>query len=147
MITRKTKNLDSDLKRIVRRAEKNRLSPNILPDNGSSVVRLTFLALMQGFKKIVWVGVDQDGGPYFWTEEPIPETYREAATKFPRKSGEPHSTSNSEKRPFSNDSFLRSLARVISRFSQSEIFVSHSASKLSDTIPVYPWPKNATNRE
>lgn len=144
VITRNPKNLYGDLERIVRRATKRSLPPSVLLDNGSSVVRLTFLALMQGFKKIVWVGVDQNSGPYFWTEEPIPEKYHDAAAMFSRKSGQPHSTSSSEHRPFSNDVFLRSLARAVSQVTESKIYVAHSDSELSDVVELYPWLDGVT---
>lgn len=139
VITRNPNNLDGDLERIVRRVARKSLPPSVLPDNGSSVVRLTFLALMQGFKHIVWVGVDQSSGPYFWTEDPIPEKYRDAAAMFPRESGRPHSTSSAENRPFSNDVYLRSLARAVSLATESQIYVAHSDSELSDVVQLYPW--------
>jgi hypothetical protein len=94
---------------------------------------------MQGFKQIVWVGVDQSSGPYFWTEDPIPEKYRDAAKMFPWESGRPHSTSRAESRPFPNDVYLISLARAVSLATESQIYVAHSDSELSDVVPLYPW--------
>lgn len=139
VITREERNLGHDLSRIVRRAVSHRLPQSVLPDNGSSVVRLTFLALTHGFKNVVYVGVDQSPGPYFWTEEPVPAAYRQAAKLFPRRAGEPHSTSSSENRPFSNDIFLRVLYRAVTENSSSRIFLASGESELADTIPLYNW--------
>ncbi|MDA8900958.1 hypothetical protein N9I88_00450 [Pontimonas sp.] len=139
LVTKREENLPGDLKRVIRSLKRGSLPGSILPDNGSSVCRLTFYALAQGFKKIVWVGVDQSWGHYFWTEPPVPRHYRAAAKAEPRNVGEPHSTSSSIDRPFSNDIFLRQLAKVISSETGVEIFVSSSTSTLSDTVPVFPW--------
>jgi hypothetical protein len=139
LITREERNLGGDLGRIVRRAVSHTLPQSVLPDNGSSVVRLTFLALTHGFSNIVYVGVDQSPGPYFWTEEPVPAPYQQAAKLFPRRAGEPHSTSSSENRPFSNDTFLRVLYRAVAGNSSSRIFLAEGESELADTIPLYDW--------
>ena len=139
LITRQERNLGGDLGRAVRRAVSHRLPQSVLPDNGSSVVRLTFLALTQGFKDIVYVGVDQGPGPYFWTEEPVPAAYQHAAKLFPRRAGEPHSTSSAENRPFSNDTFLRALYSAVAGNSSSRIFLANGESELADTIPLYDW--------
>ena len=139
MITKMQPNLFTDLGRLVRATTKGELPSMILPDNGSTVVRLTFYGLAQGFRKIVWVGVDQSSGHYFWTQPPIREEYRSAALAEPRPVGAPHSTSETSDRPFSNDVFLRALAKVIAYASNTEIFLASATSTLSDTIPVFPW--------
>jgi hypothetical protein len=144
VITKSPVNLATDLHRIVRMAIQRRLPSSVLPDNGSSVVRLTFWGLIQGYEEIVWVGVDQDSGPYFWTEEPVPANYELAARLFPRDRGQPHSTSSSENRPFSNDVFLRTLARCVGLVDGRTIYVAHNHSSLSDSIPVYHWGRETT---
>ena len=145
VITKSSVNLATDLHRIVKMAIHRRLPSSVLPDNGSSVVRLTFWGLIQGYDEIVWVGVDQDSGPYFWTEEPIPPNYELAARLFPRDRGQPHSTSSSENRPFSNDVFLRALANCVGLVPGRTIYVAHSHSSLSDSIPTYPWESETTS--
>ena len=139
IMTRRKNNLEADLRRIIQRAVAGALPSKVLPDNGSSVVRTTFWALIQGYRRIVWLGVDQNSGPYFWTEEPIAPEYRKAANLFPRKSGEPHSTSNSENRPFSNEVFLENLSRAVSQATKSRIFVGSPNSQLSESIPRFSW--------
>lgn len=136
MITRSEDNLALDLERTIKSLwGKKRVTA--LPDNGSSVVRMTFLALAHGFTKIVWVGVDQDGRGYFWTRGGGSDGYAEARRLFPRKDGEPHSTSSSENRPFSNDIFLRALSAAAQKVGKSKIFLASAESTLADEIPVY----------
>lgn len=143
LITRNEENLDADLLKVIEKTANHELPSNVLPDNGSSVVRLTFLAIARGYKNIVWVGVDQDDGPYFWTQSPIPEHYSEAAKLFPRTPGEPHSTSSAEKRPLPNDIFLRKLAQNIPLASKSRIFVANPGSNLTDELPIFDWKSKA----
>ena len=136
MITRSEDNLVLDLERTIKSLwGKKRVTA--LPDNGSSVVRMTFLALAHGFSKIVWVGVDQDGRGYFWSQGGGSDSYAEASRLFPRKNGEPHSTSSSDNRPFSNDIFLRALSAAAQKTGTSKIFLASGESTLADEIPVY----------
>ena len=143
LITRNERLLEGDIRRVLKvlTLEQGGNYPHsVLPDNGSSVVRLSFWAARMGFSEIVWVGVDQSSGPYFWTDPDRAETYRIAAEMVPRESGSAHSTSSSENRPFSNDVFLRALQRAFRAEAGIEIFVSSRTSTLSDEIPVYGWP-------
>jgi hypothetical protein len=139
VVTRSERNLVSDLKKIVKAALDGQLPKGVLPDNGSSVVRMTFFALLQGFTQIVWVGVDQNSGPYFWTDPAATQDYERAAKLVPRSSGAPHSTSSAENRPFSNDIFLRALSSALKEQAQVNVYVGSSKSSLSDTIPVFNW--------
>lgn len=136
LITRSEDNLVHDLERAINILW-GRKRVTALPDNGSSIVRMTFLALAHGFTKIVWVGVDQDGRGYFWSQGDGGDAYAQASRLFPRKAGEPHSTSNSEDRPFSNDVFLRALSSAAQRSGKAKIFLASGESTLVDQIPIY----------
>ena len=136
LVTRSEDNLVRDLELAVKRLlGKKRVTA--LPDNGSSVVRMTFLALAHGFTKIVWVGVDQDGRGYFWSQSAGSAEYVEANRLFPRQAGEPHSTSSAENRPFSNDVFLRALSKAVGRTGQAKIFLASKDGTLVDEVPIY----------
>lgn len=135
-------NLDQDLSRIVKSVVRRKIPSEVLPDNGSSVVRLIFLGVAQGFEKIVLVGVDQNDGPYFWTEQPIPEKYALAARLFPRSTGMPHSTSSDNDRPHPNEIFLPALSRAIEQNSSSQVFLANEYSNLFPDIPKFPWTES-----
>ena len=132
-------NLDQDLSRIVKSVVRRTIPREVLPDNGSSVVRLILLGVAQGFDKIVLVGVDQNDGPYFWTEQPIPGKYALAARLFPRSTGMPHSTSSVNDRPHPNEIFLPALSRAIEQNSLSQVFVANEYSRLFPDIPKFKW--------
>lgn len=139
LITRRLENLHGDLRKVIKAVKLGRLPASVLPDNGSSVARLTFYGIAQGFRRIVWVGVDQNSGHYFWTEPPVPSYFEKAAKEVPRATGEPHSTSSNFRRSFSNDHFLRALAQTLADDFDTQIYVSSAASSLSDTVPVFAW--------
>lgn len=136
-------NLDRDLSRIIESVVARRIPSGVLPDNGSSVVRLMFLGVAQGFDKIVLVGVDQNDGPYFWTEKPIPKKYARAARLFPRSTGTPHSTSSANDRPHPNEILLPSLSRAIRENSLSQVFIANESSRLFPEIPKFDWADSA----
>ena len=141
IVTRKKQNLEADLMRILGAMIKEQLPPGILPDNGSSVVRMTLWGVMQGFSRIVWVGVDQDPGPYFWTDPRAGNVYKKAAKAVPRLSGAPHSTSSAKNRPFANDVFLPALCRAIAKMTGTTVFVGSQKSTLSEDVPVFDWAR------
>ena len=139
LITRRLENLPGDLQKVIKAVKLGRLPAPVLPDNGSSVARLTFYGISQGFKRIVWVGVDQNSGHYFWTEPPVPTHFEKAAKEVPRVAGKPHSTSSNFGRSFSNDHFLRALAQSLAVDFDTQIYVSSATSSLSDSVPVFKW--------
>lgn len=143
LVSRNPENLERDLSAVVRGLLRGRMPSMVLPDNGSSVARLIFLGVAQQFQNIVLVGVDQNDGPYFWTEEPISERYAEAAKLFPRSTGTPHSTSSSSDRPHPNETFLPALSRAIADNSETRVFLSSSHSGLYPGIPVHAWEKDS----
>lgn len=139
LIGRNPENLEGDLSKVIRGLLKGSIPKAVLPDNGSSVVRMIFLGIIQRFENVVLIGVDQNEGPYFWTEEPIEEQYAEAARMFPRQTGEPHSTSSNANRPYSNEIFLPALARAMQRNSSTQLLLGTGDSRLYPEIPVFPW--------
>lgn len=140
LITRKERNLAADLNLVLGALVKGQLPEGILPDNGSTVVRLMFWGVLQGFSEIVLVGVDQDSGHYFWTDPAARKTYAHAESVVPRTSGTPHSTSSAENRPFPNDIFLPALSRAIKTTTGVNVYAGSERSTLSSAIPVFDWP-------
>ena len=142
LITRTKENLVGDLRRVVRAIGGHQVPETILPDNGSTVARMTFWGLRQGFLKIVWVGVDQDSGPYFWTDPTVADRYAPAARAVPRTTGSPHSTSSASNRPFSNDVFLPALHQAFEDASDTRIFLGNTRSTLRGQVPLHTWTTN-----
>jgi hypothetical protein len=140
LISRDSKNLQADIRQVVRGYKDARAPDNVLLDNGASVVRMILLGALQGFKRIVLVGVDLDSRPYFWQSSHYlfgSDAIREV---FSRPSGRPHDTLETENRPFPTDRFIKALSKVVREELASEVFVGSADSKLATTLPVYPWP-------
>ena len=140
LISRNSKNLQTDIRRVVRSYKDARTPGNVLLDNGASVVRIILLGALQGFKQIVLVGVDLDSRPYFWESSDYrfgSDTIRQV---FSRPSGRPHDTLETENRPFPTDQFINALSTVVREELSAEVFVGSADSKLATTLPLDPWP-------
>jgi hypothetical protein len=111
-----------------------------LPDNGSSAVRLIFLALAQGFSDIVLVGIDLDSRPHFWFAPQYRERYPEYVNLFPDPDGQPHGTTEPTNRAIGNQEFLGILGKVFKDLGVAKLWVGSPTSQLAEGLPLYPWP-------
>ena len=132
--------LSADLKLMLTRLFRNALPTSALPDNGSSVVRLIFLALAQGFRDIVLVGVDLDEQPHFWFAPEYANRYPEYVALFPKPDNRPHGTTESVNRPIGNLEFLETLNRLLVESHRGKLWAASHHSRLADVLPQYPWP-------
>ena len=132
--------VEVDLKNLVQRLLLRRIPRSVLPDNGSSVVRLVFFAIAQGFKDIVLVGVDLDARPHFWYAKPYVEKYPELLALFPPPDGELHGTTESAGRALGNLDFLATLGRVLNELGAARLWIGSPTSQRSSVLPLYNWP-------
>lgn len=139
LVTRAKQNLARDLERALRLIVRGRIPPNVLLDNGASVVRLIVLGFLQGFKKIVLVGIDLDARPYFWLSENYAHSNPELARLFPRNSGVPHDTLETTSRPFAADEVIVELAKILRRWRGVRVVVGSKSSLLADRLETYEW--------
>jgi len=130
----------SDLKALVKRLSRGKLPHSVLPDNGSSVVRLVFLGVAQGFKNIVLIGVDLDARPHFWFDASYAEKYPELLKLFPPPDGKPHGTTESTGRALGNLDFLATLSKVLNELGVARLWIGSASSQLSNILPPYNWP-------
>jgi hypothetical protein len=134
--------IEADLRFLVTRAVSGTLPRGALPDNGSSVVRLIFFALAQGFRDIVLVGIDLDTRPHFWFAPPYTERYPEYVALFPDPDSKRHGTTESVDRALGNLEFLAIFSQVITELDVAKLWVSSPTSQLANVLPLYPWPTN-----
>lgn len=132
--------LRQDLAQILKLIRRGRLSPSVLPDNGSSVVRMIFLGLILGFREIVLVGVDLNGSPYFW-EDPafVPDSSLKPHL-VNRSSEDAMSTERTEDRAFSVSDFIAALAPLAQHFLGATVSCSNTSSRLASALPIYSFP-------
>ena len=132
--------LEADLRVLAKRAVWGKLPSGVLPDNGSSVVRLIFLALAQGFKDIVLVGIDLDTRPHFWFAPQYLERYPEYVALFPQPDDEPHGTTERANRALGNLEFLSIMSKVFTELGLAKLWVASPSSHLAGILSQYPWP-------
>lgn len=144
LISRTTDSLEVDVKRILTLLSAQKLPSSVLPDNGSSVARLIFLALAQGFHDIVLVGVDLDSRPHFWFAQNYVEKYSKYVALFPPPDSLPHGTSQAIDRPAGTLDFISTVNHAINEFGLGQIWAGSPSSQLSSRIPTYPWPSHGS---
>ena len=107
--TRSLANLEGDL---TKSREKHRSASSVMLDSGASIVRLTWLGVVMGFREIVLVGVDLYGSDYFW-ETDVSHLLRNGLTSWNggQKPGL-HETMNQHNRAFRVYDMLVALASV-----------------------------------
>ena len=131
--------LKSDLKLLVPLARKGFLPPSVLPDNGASVVRLIFLAVAQGFRDIVLVGVDLDDRPHFYFSDKYSDYHQDLRLMNPQLDRPSHETRELLHRPFDTLEFLAALGDVMNAGKAPRLWVGAASSQLSTALPMYPW--------
>ena len=139
-ISRTARSLEADIRDVLSRLIDKKLPPTVLPDNGSSVARLVFLALAQGFRDIVLVGVDLDAKPHFWFAPSYVEKYGEYVRLFPKPDNQPHGTTQAINRPTDTLDFLNMLNLAITDLGLGQIWAGSSESHLSSRLEPYRWP-------
>ena len=133
--TKAESNLKRDLDLIVKALQRRKSDWSLLPDNGSSLVRMIFLGLISGFKRIVLVGVDLNGSDYFWYDPSFIDKYGDFRENSVRAKSESLATLSTQGRMFPVDVFIRELGSLAQREFDSEISVASVESRLSTVIP------------
>lgn len=140
LVSQTARALEADIRYLLARLIDRRLPSTVLPDNGSSVARLVFLALAQGFRDIVLVGVDLDAKPHFWFAPSYQERYKEYVRLFPQPDNKPHGTTLSINRPTNTLDFLTLLNLAMADLGLGQIWAGSSNSHLSRRLDPYLWP-------
>ena len=140
LISKDPLNLESDLRLILKKIANRSIPTAVLPDNGSSVVRMIFLGLAQGVKDIVLTGVDLDDRPHFWYSERYVRQYEQYVALFPAPGDKPHGTTQATDRPLGNLEFLALLGKVMEEQGVGRLWLSSPGSRLSAFLPQYLWP-------
>lgn len=118
------------------------LECQVLLDNGASVVRMISLALLNGFKRVVLVGVDLTANPYFWYDPGFVSKHGDYTEICRREPGEGTDTLHTANRPFSAHEFIVAMATVAKRERGCEILVSSNNSALAGALDVFRFPES-----
>jgi hypothetical protein len=131
--------LTQDLTRILQLIAAGKMAPTVLPDNGSSVVRMVFLGLTLGFKDITLIGVDLNGSSYFWEESRFIPDPQVPFHEIRRSPGDSISTQSTEQRPFSVSDFLAALAPLAETILGARISCANPRSRLAEHLPLFDF--------
>ena len=145
LLANSQKALEADLRIFLPKLANQELPRHVLPDNGSSVVRLIFLALAQGFQQIVLVGVDLDNRPHFWFSPKYVKLYSPYIDLFPPPDQGLHGTATALNRPVGGGDFLIALDKVMRELGLGGLYVASPNSQLGETLERYWWPNTGAH--
>jgi hypothetical protein len=131
------KKLDTEIMRSLYFLKARRLENRILLDNGSSVARMASWAVVNGFRRIVLVGVDLNQNQYFWYNQKFISSTGDFRQACRRADGEGEDTLSVVHRPFSTIDYMGSLDRVARSCFGSKVLVGSSNSRLAGTLEVF----------
>ena len=133
------RNISPDLRRIFREIKARSAPPGVLPDNGSSVVRMISAGLLAGYSEIVLSGVDLNERPYFWFEDEFLTKHGDFRQRCPREIGDGTLTLSNESRPFSARDFIGQLHDVALSEFGARIRVTSDNSRLHPLLGLYSF--------
>jgi hypothetical protein len=136
-----SRGLRLDLRALAFLARARLLPPNVLPDNGASVVRMMFFALSLGCREIVLSGIDLNENPYFWYSPPDSAVNRKLRELFPRETGVPHDTTLTLDRPYDTREVIVELAGILRRHHGVTVWAGSKTSALAGPLGVFAWPR------
>ena len=116
--------------------------PSVLLDSGASVVRMTVLGILLGFRRIVFAGVDLNRSPYFWERNP---DYLADLVSLPPVNNQvtsTHETASSSNRPFDVITMLRALDVFFQTEKGGQLLVTSPDSALAEFLPIETWGNN-----
>ena len=113
--------------------------PGIVLDSGASVVRMVALGIIMGFRKIVLVGVDLNGSPYFWEQKPDLLENLRSERPVNNQQSEIHETTMSASRPFGAVVMLQHLAEYLRINCGGELLNASESSILTKVLPAQRW--------
>lgn len=131
--------LRRDLEEILELIRGQRTSVSVLPDNGSSIIRMIFLGLVAGFRNIVLVGVDLNGSAYFWEDTTFDTGKKVEVRLVNRSSSDSLLTEETLDRPFPTSIFIAELSRLALRILDATIACSNPNSALADHLPIHSF--------
>ena len=111
-------------------------------DSGASIIRLVSLGMRLGITKIVLLGVDLNGGQYFWEKNPKRLAQRSLKSFSPGFVRPIHETMLRDTKPFVLTEVLGILDSIMCRGGGS-LFAGSRTSVLADFFPVYVWNQSA----
>lgn len=138
--TNRKSELAREIRAIHQLARAGFIGDSLVVDLGASVIRLISLGMQLGFRTIVLVGVDLNGGAYFWEKNNSYIERRGLRSFSPGFDRPVHETMIAEKKSFIATEVIGALQSILTRLGGS-IQVAHPSSALANFLPVRDWGK------
>lgn len=114
------------------------LSNSLVVDLGATVLRLISLGILAGFKNIVLVGVDLNGGLYFWEKNPEYLRSRRLESFSPGFTRPVHETMVAGKKAFVLPEVIQAM-KIVLEGTGGSLQVAHTSSLLTKFLRVEKW--------
>lgn len=119
---------------------RKRVMPDsLVVDLGATVIRMVSLGIMRGYTRIVLVGVDLNGGQYFWERNPARLADRGLSSFSPGFVRPIHETMATGTKAFVLTEVLASLQQILAQQGGS-LYAGSTSSRLAHDLPVFFWP-------
>jgi hypothetical protein len=145
-ITAKRSTLRSEIRALHWLSTHQLLGNSLVMDLGATIVRMVSLGYSLGFQDIVLVGVDLNGGKYFWEKNKTYLSDRKLKSFSPGHQRKIHETLVRDHKAFIVTETLEELQNLLAR-SGKTLWVGSSDSLLAEFLPVYPWDSKSTNNQ
>ena len=137
-ITVDKKTLFGEVKALNWLRRRNLLGPSLVMDLGATVIRMVTLGLLLEYQNIVLIGVDLNGGKYFWERNPHRLRQRGLASFSPGHNRGVHETMTRGEKAFVLTEVLAQLQRLATLQGKT-LSVGSASSLLAEFLPVYAW--------
>ena len=144
-ISRNLRTLEGEIVAIDALQRRRLVADSLVLDSGASVIRMVSLGMRLGFADIVLLGVDLNGGQYFWEKNTTRVSDRGLTSFSPGFSRPLHQTMSREDKPFIVTEILNTLQRILQTKNRS-LFAGSANSRLASDLPVWDWSQFETNR-
>lgn len=137
-VTRSLRTLKTEIRALHGLQALGLLGHGVVMDLGASILRMLSLAWIQGFHSVVLVGVDLNGGRYFWEANPAHLARNDLVRFSPGFVRKTHETMERGCKGFTVSEVLGEFAQAFRERGKS-VFVGSGSSMLADFLPVFDW--------
>lgn len=131
-------NLFRDIEAVHHEHLSGRINQALVMDLGATIIRMVSLGYLMGYKNIVLVGVDLNGGQYFWQKNPQRLVDRGIESFSPGHNRAVHETMTRDVKAFILTEVLEEFQKLLLEAGGS-LFTASKDSALSSLLPTYPW--------
>lgn len=139
-ITEQRRTVEKELRRFLFKHKRGALPFWLSFGQNASIERLATLAIVHGFKDIVFVGVDLNNTSYFWEQNPNYLRRRGVQAFGSGQHGAIHKTADPLHNPVPTTDVLKILAELAGGMYGAKLWTCSPHSALAKFLDLYSWP-------